>query len=70
MVYGMYKQKDKQEKNKMSGTTNGNQHKSHPCHYCWQVLYSKGALTAHVNKYHWEEVVEDEEPLEEDDVPS
>lgn len=43
----------------MSGTGGGihpnNMHKAHECPYCWCVLYSKGALTAHINKEHWRE---------------
>ena len=35
---------------------NGNTHKPHPCHYCWIVSYSKGALTRHLNQYHLEEL--------------
>lgn len=35
---------------------NGNTHAPHECPYCWWVLYSKGALTAHLNKEHWKEV--------------
>lgn len=44
---------------------NGNTHKPHPCHYCWIVLYSKGALTRHLNQYHWEETEKGEKLLEE-----
>ena len=44
---------------------NGNTHKPHPCHYCWIVSYSKGALTRHLDKYHWEELEEGEKLLEE-----
>lgn len=33
----------------------GNSHQTCPCPYCWRVLYSKGALTAHVNSEHWDE---------------
>lgn len=25
-----------------------------PCPHCWLVFYSKGALTFHVNKEHWD----------------
>jgi len=32
----------------------GNQHKSHDCPHCWRVLYSKGALTRHINDEHWD----------------
>ena len=44
---------------------NGNTHKPHPCHYCWIVSYSKGALTRHLNQYHWEEIEKGEKLLEE-----
>ena len=44
---------------------NGNTHKPHPCHYCWIVSYSKGALTRHLNQYHWEEMEKEEKLLEE-----
>ena len=44
---------------------NGNTHKPHPCHYCWIVPYSKGALTRHLNQYHWEEIEKGEKLLEE-----
>jgi uncharacterized C2H2 Zn-finger protein len=37
----------------MSGKHPGNQHKAHDCPYCWRVLYSKGALTNHINNEHW-----------------
>lgn len=43
----------------------GNAHKPHACHYCFMVLYSKGALTRHLNKYHWEELEKEEKLLEE-----
>jgi hypothetical protein len=33
---------------------NGNTHKPHDCPHCWRVLYSKGALTNHINNEHWE----------------
>lgn len=39
----------------MSGKYDGNQHKAHDCSYCWLVLYSKGALTRHINDEHWKE---------------
>jgi hypothetical protein len=32
------------------------QHKQHDCPYCWRVVYSKGALTRHVNDEHWKEL--------------
>ena len=44
---------------------NGNTHKPHLCHYCWIVLYSKGALTRHLNQYHWEELEKEEKLLDE-----
>ena len=34
----------------------GNTHKAHDCPHCWRVLYSKGALTNHINNEHWQEV--------------
>lgn len=43
---------------------NGNTHKPHPCHYCWIVSYSKGALTRHLNQYHWEELEKEAKLLE------
>ena len=43
----------------------GNTHKPHPCHYCWIVSYSKGALTRHLNQSHWEELEKEEKLLEE-----
>lgn len=43
----------------------GNAHKPHPCHYCWIVSYSKGALTRHLNKYHWEELEKEAKILDE-----
>ena len=43
---------------------NGNTHTPHPCHYCWTVLYSKGALTRHLNQYHWEELEKEAKLLE------
>lgn len=42
---------------------NGNQHKPHDCPHCWRVLYSKGALTRHMNDEHWEEVEAEAEEL-------
>jgi hypothetical protein len=33
---------------------NGRTHMPHECPYCWRVLYSGGALTAHLNKEHWD----------------
>lgn len=57
----------------MSGTGGGlhpnNQHKAHDCPYCWLVLYSKGALTSHINKEHWREK-EAEEKEEAENVVS
>ena len=38
---------------------------SYPCYYCWIVSYSKGALTRHLNKYHWEELEKEAKILEE-----
>lgn len=35
---------------------NGNTHMPHECPYCWRVLYSKGALTYHMNEEHWQEL--------------
>lgn len=32
-----------------------------PCPYCAFVYYSKAALTAHINKEHWDELEEDED---------
>lgn len=34
----------------------GNKHKAHDCQYCWLVLYSKSALTRHINEEHWREL--------------
>lgn len=34
---------------------NGNTRQPHECPYCWRVVYSKGALTRHVNDEHWQE---------------
>lgn len=28
----------------------------HECPYCWLVLYSKSALTRHLNAEHWDKV--------------
>lgn len=39
---------------------NGNTHHPHPCAYCYQVLYSKGAHTRHVNEQHWAELEKEE----------
>lgn len=39
----------------MSGVHEGNKHIAHECPYCWLVLYSKGALTRHINDEHWQE---------------
>ena len=44
---------------------NGNTHKPHPCPYCWIVSYSKGALTRHLNQYHWKELEKEAKLLEE-----
>lgn len=33
----------------------GHVRKPHDCPYCWRVLYSKGALTQHVNAEHWKQ---------------
>lgn len=41
---------------------NGNTHKQHDCPFCWRVLYSKGALTNHLNNEHWDTLEQDEEP--------
>lgn len=38
----------------------GQIHKPHDCPYCWRVLYSKAALTTHMNKEHWYEQEEEE----------
>ena len=43
---------------------NGNTHHPHECPYCWRVLYSKGALTTHVNNEHWKELAADAEETE------
>ena len=43
---------------------NGNAHKPHPCRYCWIVSYSKGALTRHINQYHWKELEKEAKLLE------
>ena len=32
------------------------QRKAHECEHCNLVYYSKGALTRHVNKEHWDEL--------------
>lgn len=40
-------------------------HKPHACPYCWRVCYSKAALTAHINKEHWEEKESESETEEE-----
>ncbi len=32
--------------------------RSYPCSHCWLVLYSKSALTQHINREHWDEVIE------------
>lgn len=31
--------------------------RSHPCPNCWRVLYSKSALTRHINREHWDEEI-------------
>jgi len=36
--------------------TNTNIHQPHPCPYCWLVLYSKSALTGHLNREHWQDL--------------
>lgn len=41
--------------NKNNKKIDGNTHAPHECPYCWRVLYSKGALTVHINKEHWDE---------------
>lgn len=28
--------------------------KAHHCPHCWRVLYSKSALTQHINNEHWD----------------
>lgn len=33
----------------------------HDCPYCWRVLYSKSALTTHINAEHWREKEAEEE---------
>lgn len=33
---------------------------AHDCPYCWRVLYSKGALTTHINAEHWREKEEED----------
>lgn len=43
---------------------NGNTHKPHDCPYCWRVLYSKGALTNHLNNEHWKELEEESTSLD------
>ena len=43
----------------------GNAHKPYPCHYFWIVSYSKGSLTRHLNKYHWEELEKEAKILDE-----
>lgn len=40
------------------------QHKQHDCPYCWRVVYSKGALTRHVNDEHWKELEAEQKDLE------
>ena len=43
---------------------NTNTHKPHPCPFCWLVLYSKGALTHHMNDEHWDMLEADDiEPV-------
>ena len=44
----------------------GNMHKAHECPYCWLVLYSKSALTQHINNEHWRE--KEEEEAEDDNI--
>ena len=48
----------------MSGKYDGNQHKAHDCPYCWLVLYSKGALTRHINDEHWEQKEAEEQDVD------
>lgn len=46
---------------------NGNSHQALDCDYCALVYYSKGALTNHMKKEHWDDWYEDnnqEEPEE------
>lgn len=50
----------------MSGIHPGNQHKAHDCPYCWRVLYSKGALTNHLNNEHWDILEEEPEASDEE----
>lgn len=38
-----------------------NRRETCPCPYCWRVLYSKAALTKHINEEHWREKEEDDE---------
>jgi hypothetical protein len=42
---------------------NGNTHCPYECPYCWRVLYSKGALTNHVNTEHWKEKEAEQEEV-------
>lgn len=46
----------------MSTPYSGNEHKQHDCPYCWRVLYSRGALTKHLNSEHWD--MRDEEDID------
>jgi hypothetical protein len=45
---------------------NGNAHIPHPCPFCWRVLYSKGALTRHLNDEHWDDSDEEAEASDEE----
>ena len=38
----------------------GNQRQRLDCPYCWSVLFSKSALTAHINKFHSKTRAKDE----------
>ena len=44
---------------------NGNTRHAHPCPYCSQVLYNKGAYTRHLNQYHTKQMKLDEMKLKE-----
>lgn len=45
---------------------NKNIHQPHNCPYCWLVLYSKGALTNHMNHEHWEDMEAEEKAVAEE----
>lgn len=45
---------------------NGNVRAPHPCEYCNFVLYSKGALTRHLNEEHWKELEAEKKELEDE----